>query len=86
MEYVGSRSCCILVGKSTDNETSIDDAIFTHSILVHSASSSIDVIKNPCTTTSFRVLQFQTGFSFCEFIHLLDFLMISIHLVLTNNF
>jgi hypothetical protein len=55
MKKVGSGSCCILLDSSTDYETSIVNAIFTGSILVHSSSSSSDGIKNSSAATPFRV-------------------------------
>jgi hypothetical protein len=48
---LGSRSCSIFMGSTTNNETSITYEIFTYSILVHSLLSSSYFIKNCCTTT-----------------------------------
>jgi hypothetical protein len=58
IKHIGSRSCCILLDKSTDHETSITNAIYVDSILVYSSLSSSYIIENSSATTSFRVPYF----------------------------
>jgi hypothetical protein len=48
---IGSGSCSVFMGNTTNHETSSTYEIFTHAILVYSLFSSSHGIQNCCSTT-----------------------------------
>ena len=55
LDNLGSRSCFILLGSTTNHEASLVDEVFTHSLLVHTSLSSVVQITINCSTTVCRV-------------------------------
>ena len=67
---IGSRSCSIFMGSTTNHETSISYAILSCSLLVHFILSSKYHFNNCCSTTSFRVIHFPFQLSLSLYIYI----------------